>query len=41
MEHLLGRAVTSFAYPRGRFNRRVRQAVADAGYLTACCRATR
>jgi len=37
LEHLLGRAVTSFAYPRGRFNRRVRQAVADAGYLTACC----
>jgi peptidoglycan/xylan/chitin deacetylase (PgdA/CDA1 family) len=37
LEQLLGTATTSFAYPRGRFDRRVRQAVADAGYLSACC----
>lgn len=37
LEQLLGRAITSFAYPRGRFDRRVRQAVVDAGYQTACC----
>lgn len=37
LEHLLGVAVTTFAYPRGRFDRRVHQAVADAGYLSACC----
>ena len=37
LEQILGRRVNSFAYPRGRFDRRVRQAVMDAGYLTACC----
>ena len=37
LEQILGRRVSSFAYPRGRFDRRVRQAVMDAGYLTACC----
>lgn len=37
LEQVLGRPVTSLAYPRGRFDRRVRQAVVDAGYRTACC----
>lgn len=37
LEQLLGRPVESFAYPRGRFDRRVRQAVMDAGYRSACC----
>jgi peptidoglycan/xylan/chitin deacetylase (PgdA/CDA1 family) len=36
LEQWLGRAVTGMAYPRGRFDRRVRQAVIDAGYLSAC-----
>jgi peptidoglycan/xylan/chitin deacetylase (PgdA/CDA1 family) len=36
LEQWLGRSVTSFAYPRGRFDRRVRQAVIDAGYQSAC-----
>jgi peptidoglycan/xylan/chitin deacetylase (PgdA/CDA1 family) len=36
LEQSLGRPVTSMAYPRGRFDRRVRQAVIDAGYRSAC-----
>ena len=31
-----GRAVTSFAYPHGFHDRRVRQLVVDAGFRTAC-----
>lgn len=37
LEQILGQAVSSFAYPRGRFDRRVRQAVMDTGYVSACC----
>jgi peptidoglycan/xylan/chitin deacetylase (PgdA/CDA1 family) len=36
MEDRLGVAVTSFAYPYGHYNRRVREAVAAAGYSGAC-----
>jgi peptidoglycan/xylan/chitin deacetylase (PgdA/CDA1 family) len=35
IETVLGHNVTKFCYPRGRHNERVRQAVADAGYLEA------
>ncbi len=35
LENILGRAVTTFCYPKGRFNRRVIQQVEDAGYLGA------
>ena len=36
MEDRLGVAVTSFAYPYGHYDRRVREAVAAAGYSGAC-----
>lgn len=36
LEDWTGRAVTSFAYPHGFHDRRVRQAVVDAGFTTAC-----
>jgi peptidoglycan/xylan/chitin deacetylase (PgdA/CDA1 family) len=36
LEDALGRAVRSFAYPFGYFSRRVRDAVARAGYESAC-----
>ena len=36
MEDRLGVAVTSFAYPYGHYDRRVREAVAAAGYGGAC-----
>jgi peptidoglycan/xylan/chitin deacetylase (PgdA/CDA1 family) len=36
LETALGRRVNLFAYPYGRFDNRVRQLVADAGYLAAC-----
>lgn len=36
LQQWLGRAVTGMAYPRGRFDRRVRQAAIDAGYRSAC-----
>jgi len=36
LEQRLGRPVQSMAYPYGRYNRRVRVAVAQAGYLAAC-----
>jgi peptidoglycan/xylan/chitin deacetylase (PgdA/CDA1 family) len=35
LEHLLGRPVTSFAYPHGAHDRRVRQAVIAAGFHSA------
>jgi len=35
LEQELGRAVTSFCYPNGDYNRRVRNAAADAGYRIA------
>lgn len=35
IETVLGHDITKFCYPRGRQNERVRQAVADAGYLEA------
>jgi peptidoglycan/xylan/chitin deacetylase (PgdA/CDA1 family) len=36
IEDKLGRPVHSFAYPYGRYNRRVRDAVGAAGYANAC-----
>jgi peptidoglycan/xylan/chitin deacetylase (PgdA/CDA1 family) len=36
LEDLLGRSVTAFAYPYGLFDDDARQAVAEAGYRTAC-----
>lgn len=36
LEDRLGAPVTSFAYPYGRYDRRVRDAVAAAGYRAAC-----
>jgi len=36
LQDLLGAPVPAFAYPRGLFDRRVRQAVIDAGYHSAC-----
>ena len=36
LEDILGIAVSSFAYPKGRFNRRVRDTAEKAGYSTAC-----
>jgi peptidoglycan/xylan/chitin deacetylase (PgdA/CDA1 family) len=36
LEDRLGTPVTSFAYPYGRYDRRVRDAVAAAGYRAAC-----
>lgn len=36
LEDRLGNSVTSFAYPYGRYDRRVRDAVAAAGYRAAC-----
>ena len=36
LEDNLGREVSAFAYPFGYFDRRVRQAVAAAGYTAAC-----
>jgi peptidoglycan/xylan/chitin deacetylase (PgdA/CDA1 family) len=36
LEHRLGRPVRSFAYPYGRYDRRVRDAVEQAGYRAAC-----
>ncbi|MBU6282259.1 polysaccharide deacetylase family protein [bacterium] len=36
IEHRLGRPVSSFCYPRGRFDARVERAVADAGFAIAC-----
>ena len=36
LEDRLGAPVTSFAYPYGRYGRRVRDAVAAAGYRAAC-----
>ena len=36
LEDKLGQAVTSFAYPFGRFDRRSRDAVAAAGYTAGC-----
>jgi peptidoglycan/xylan/chitin deacetylase (PgdA/CDA1 family) len=36
LEYGLGRAVHSFAYPYGRYDRRVRDAVAASGYRAAC-----
>ncbi len=36
LENRLGTSVTSFAYPYGRYDRRVRDAVAAAGYQAAC-----
>lgn len=36
LEDRLGRPVRSFAYPYGRYDRRVRDAVAAAGYQSAC-----
>jgi peptidoglycan/xylan/chitin deacetylase (PgdA/CDA1 family) len=39
LEDLLGREVQSFAYPYGRYDERVREAVRAAGYTRACtCR---
>lgn len=35
LEAVLNKQVTKFCYPRGRFDDRVRQVVADAGYLEA------
>ncbi|MDX6597658.1 MAG: hypothetical protein QOE87_1545 [Gaiellales bacterium] len=35
LEQVVGAAIASFAYPHGAFNRRVRQIVIDAGYLSA------
>lgn len=39
LQDLLGAAVPAFAYPRGLFDRRVRQAVIDTGYRSACATA--
>lgn len=36
LEHGLGRAVDTFAYPHGYHDRRVRQLVVDAGFRSAC-----
>ena len=36
LEQRLGLPVSSFAYPFGRYDRRVREAVATAGYTAAC-----
>jgi peptidoglycan/xylan/chitin deacetylase (PgdA/CDA1 family) len=36
LEDKLGKAVTSFAYPFGRFDRRAHEAVAAAGYTAGC-----
>jgi peptidoglycan/xylan/chitin deacetylase (PgdA/CDA1 family) len=36
LEDKLGRPVVSFAYPYGRYNRRVRDAIGAAGYTDAC-----
>ncbi len=35
IETALGHTITKFCYPRGRQNKRIRQAVADAGYIEA------
>lgn len=39
LEDGLGEEVTSFCYPYGFFNRRVRDLVEEAGYRGACCNA--
>ena len=36
LEDVIGRSVTAFAYPYGLFDDDARQAVAEAGYRTAC-----
>lgn len=36
LEHLLGRQVMSFSYPHSRVSERVKVAVANAGYQSAC-----
>ena len=36
LERELGTAVTAFSYPFGRYDRRVREAVREAGYACAC-----
>lgn len=35
IENVLGHNITSFCYPRGRFDERVKQIVAESGYITA------
>lgn len=35
LEALIGRQITSFCYPRGRFDERVKSAVVDSGYTEA------
>jgi peptidoglycan/xylan/chitin deacetylase (PgdA/CDA1 family) len=36
LEDLLGAPVTSFAYPKGRYNEAIRQSVVESGYSAAC-----
>jgi peptidoglycan/xylan/chitin deacetylase (PgdA/CDA1 family) len=37
LERELGRPVTTFAYPHGKHDTRTQEAVAEAGFLGACC----
>jgi peptidoglycan/xylan/chitin deacetylase (PgdA/CDA1 family) len=41
LEDSLGREVTAFCYPFGRYDRRVRRAVIEAGYRCACSHSPR